>query len=117
MFAANSSSASEFKGASEELRKCITEVEAMCGGTYDDGVMPTRCTASGGCGKEGCPRPVTDGTFSLTPGPEKIRESDVGRTSLRMFGWTWNTRRILAEDVGKRVTMSSTEFRISIEGD
>ena len=48
---------------------------------------------------------------------EQIRESDVGHTCLRMFGWTWNTRRILPADVGKRVTMSSTECRISIEGD
>ena len=56
-------------------------------------------------------------SFSLTPGPEKIKASDVGWRHLRMFGWTWITREIRPEDVGKLVWMSPTEYRIRIEGD
>lgn len=33
----------------------VPAAEPRCDGSYDDGVMPTRCDAGGGCGRVGCP--------------------------------------------------------------
>lgn len=43
----------EWITARPKLSSAVTKVR-RCDGYYDDGVMPTRCTAQEGCGRDGC---------------------------------------------------------------